>query len=91
MWLRLCPAPSHSHRASSRKGHNTMATFKYKPVRAGAGAQLVGCLLIMHETLHGSPVANKLGMVIIPEPRKWGQEDQKLRVFLGYTGTQRPV
>lgn len=65
-----------------------MATFKYKPVRAGADAQLVGCLLIMHETLHGSPATNKLGMVIILEPRKWGQEDQKtLKVFLGYTGT----
>lgn len=64
-----------------------MATFEYKPVRAGAGAQLIGHLLFMHETLHVSPIANKLGMVIILELRKWGQENQKLKVFLGYTET----
>lgn len=64
-----------------------MATFEYKPVRAGAEAQLIGHLLLMHETLHVSPIANKLGMVIILELRKWGQENQKLKVFLGYTET----
>lgn len=64
-----------------------MVTFEHKPVRAGAGAQLIGYLLLMHETLHVSPIANKLGMVIILELRKWGQKNQKLKVFLGYTET----
>lgn len=52
-----------------------MVTFEYKLVRAGAGAQLIGYLLLMHETLHVSPIANKLGMVIILELRKWGQKN----------------
>lgn len=39
-----------------------MATFKYIPVISGA--QLVECLPTMHETLHGSPIANKLGIVM---------------------------